>query len=171
MTDEGFERAVREHRNRVHSHAVWLLRDGEEARDVSQEALVRLWRHRSDVPEAAARSWLLRTTHRLCLDRHRRGAARPEIAEGEATLEAQRADPAPDPERAAASAGLGGVLARALGRLAPRDRAIVLLREVEDLPYDEIAETLGIPLGTVKAALHRSREKLREALLRAGVHP
>jgi DNA-directed RNA polymerase specialized sigma24 family protein len=45
------------------------------------------------------------------------------------------------------------------------------LREVEGVPYEEIAETLGLPLGTVKAALHRSREKLREALLRAGVHP
>ncbi|MBZ5639951.1 MAG: RNA polymerase sigma factor [Acidobacteriia bacterium] len=170
MTDEGFERAVREHRNRVHSHAVWLLRDGEEARDVSQEALVRLWRHRSDVPDAAARSWLLRTTHRLCLDRHRRTAARPEVAEDD-SQEAQRADPAPDPERAAASSRLGGVLAGALERLAPRDRAIVLLREVEDLPYDEIAEALGIPLGTVKAALHRARERLRVTLLRAGVHP
>jgi len=170
MTDEGFERAAREHRNRVNSHAFWLLQDREEARDVSQEALMRLWRHRSDVPEAAARSWLLRTTHRLCLDRHRRRAARPEAAEGPA-LETRSPDPAPDPERAAGAVGLGRVLERALYRLGPRDRAIVLLRDVEGAPYEEIAETLGIPLGTVKAALHRSREKLRESLIRAGVHP
>jgi RNA polymerase sigma-70 factor (ECF subfamily) len=170
MTDEGFERAIREHRNRVHSHALWLLRDGEDARDVSQEAMVRLWRHRNDVPEAAARNWLLRTTHRLCLDRHRRRAARPEVTEDEAP-ESRWADPSPGPEMAAAATTLGPILERALLRLTPRDRAMVLLREVEGVPYEEIAETLRIPLGTVKASLHRSREKLRLALVRMGVHP
>jgi RNA polymerase sigma-70 factor (ECF subfamily) len=170
MTDEGFERAVREHRHRVHSHAVWLLRDGEEARDVAQEALVRLWRHRDEVVEPAARSWLLRTTHRLCLDRHRRHAARPEGSEDN-SRDPPVADPAPGPERIAASAVLGPILERALARLTPRDRAIVLLRDVEGLAYEDVAEYLRIPLGTVKAALHRCREKLRESLLRAGVHP
>ncbi len=170
MTDEGFDLAVREHRNRVHSHAFWLLRDGEEARDILQEAMVRLWRHRSDVPDAAARAWLLRTTHRLCLDRLRRRAARPEFPEAPSP-DPPSVDPAPDPERNAASASLGLVLERALARLSSRDRAIVLLRDAEGLPYEEIAETLGLPLGTVKAALHRSRERLREVLLHEGVHP
>jgi hypothetical protein len=49
MTDEDFERAVREHRNRVHRHAFWLLQNGENARDVTQEAMVRLWRDRAVV--------------------------------------------------------------------------------------------------------------------------
>ncbi len=170
MTDAGFDRAVGEHRNRVHSHAFWLLRDGEEARDVAQEAFVRLWRHRSDVPDAAARAWLLRTTHRLCLDRLRRRSAWQEAPESPAA-DPPWVDPAPGPERHAAAAILGAVLERALGRLTPRDRAIVLLRDVEEVPYEEIAETLRLPLGTVKAALHRSRERLRGALLREGVHP
>jgi RNA polymerase sigma-70 factor (ECF subfamily) len=52
-----------------------------------------------------------------------------------------------------------------------RDRAIVLLREVEGLPYDEIAAMLGLNLGTLKATLHRTRDKLRSALLRAEVMP
>ncbi len=170
MTDDGFELAVREHRNRVHSHAFWLLRDGEEARDVTQEAMVRLWRHRSEVADTAARAWLLRTTHRLSLDRLRRRAARPEVAE-DPSADPAFSDPSPDPERRAAAASLGGILVRALGRLTPRDRAIVLLRDVEGIPYEEISGALRLPLGTVKAALHRSRERLREALLRAGVHP
>jgi RNA polymerase sigma-70 factor (ECF subfamily) len=52
-----------------------------------------------------------------------------------------------------------------------RDRAIVLLREVEGLPYDEIAAALGLKMGTLKATLHRAREKLRHALIRAEVTP
>ena len=52
-----------------------------------------------------------------------------------------------------------------------RDRAIVLLREVEGLSYEEIAGTLGLKLGTLKATLHRTREKLRASLMRAEVTP
>ncbi len=169
MTNEEFERVVRNHGSRVHSHAVWMLRDREEARDVSQEALVRLWKHRGEVHEAAAREWLLRTAHRLCIDRARRRAARREVPEGPAESEA--ADPAPDPARVLDSSRLGSRLESALLGLSPRNRAIVLLREVEGLGYEEVAEALGIPLGTLKAALHRSREKLREALAAAGVAP
>ena len=169
MTQEGFERVVREHGDRLHSHAVWMLRDREEARDVAQETLVRLWQHLSEVPEAAARGWLLTTAHRLCIDRSRRRAARPEVPRDAALL--HPVDPAPGPERAAASTRLGDRLEEALRGLSPRDRAAVLLREVEGLAYEEIVEVLGIPLGTLKAALHRSREKLRCALGVAGVRP
>lgn len=169
MTNETFERVVREHGNRVHSHAVWMLRDREEARDVAQEALVKLWQHRDEVPEEAARGWLLTTAHRLCIDRARRRSARPEVSRELPDL--HPVDPAPGPERVAASSCLGDRLEAALRTLSPRDRAAVLLREVEGLAYEEIVQVLGVPLGTLKAALHRSREKLREALAVSGVTP
>ena len=169
MTDESYERAVREHKDRVFSHAVWLLRDREEARDAAQEALVRLWEHRAEVDEAVARAWLLTTVHRMGLDRHRRNAVR---AVADVPIEsAAGADPDPGPERRAAWSSVGGLLDKALGRLTDRDRAAVLLRDVEGFSYEEIAGTLGMPLGTVKATLHRSRERLRSSLQRAGVRP
>jgi RNA polymerase sigma-70 factor (ECF subfamily) len=80
-------------------------------------------------------------------------------------------DRRPNPERLAASTQLAIRLERALGDLDRRDRAIVLLREVEGLSYDEIADVLGLKLGTLKATLHRAREKLRSALTRAEVTP
>ena len=169
MNDAEFEGAVRQHSDRVHRHAIWVLQDREEARDVAQEALVSLWKHRTEVVEPAARSWLLRTTYRLCLDRLRRRRALAEVG-GESTVPVLP-DPAPGPERAAASARLGDHLERALSTLPARDRAVVLLREVEGLPYDEIARALDLPLGTLKALLHRSRERLRVALVREGVRP
>lgn len=169
MTKEAFERVVRQWGSRVHSHAVWMLRDREEARDVAQEALMRLWKHREEVHEAGAREWLLRTAHRLCIDRSRRLSVLREVPDGPAGIET--ADPAPGPARLADSALLGKRLESALLGLSPRNRAVVLLREVEGLGYEEIAESLSIPLGTLKAALHRSREKLREALAAEGVSP
>jgi RNA polymerase sigma-70 factor (ECF subfamily) len=105
----------------------------------------------------------------MCLDRHRRAAVRA-VSEVPAE-EAAGADLDPGPERRAAWSSVGALLERALGRLSERDRAAVLLRDVEGFSYDEIAAALGMPVGTVKAALHRSRERLRLSLERAGVRP
>lgn len=169
MDQDDFRRAVHHHKDRVHSYASWILRDVEEARDVAQEALVRLWQNGDKVREGSARSWLMRTTRNLCIDRLRRRKARPEVPEEVVVV--HPADTNPGPERLAASSELGRTLGRALETISPRDRAMVLMREVEGLTYDEIASTMEIPLGTLKAALHRAREKLRRELSGAGVQP
>lgn len=172
MDASAFERVAKEHKDRVHGHAVWLLRDREEARDVAQEVLVRLWKNIERVHEEAAKSWLMATTHRLCIDRHRRRAARPEVQENpDLPIDDHTASPDPGPDRLALGGGVGSALDRALGALTPRDRAVVLMREVEGMTYDEIAAALEIPVGTVKASLHRSRERLRVRLSREGVRP
>jgi RNA polymerase sigma-70 factor (ECF subfamily) len=170
MTTMEFQAAVMEHKDRVHNYARGILRDSEDARDVAQECLVRLWHHRETVePGAGCRSWLLRSAHNLCIDRLRRRSSRPEIVQDDDAREPE--DRRPNPERLAASTQLAIRLERALGDLDRRDRAIVLLREVEGLSYDEIADVLGLKLGTLKATLHRAREKLRSALTRAEVTP
>jgi len=169
MDRDEFREAVLQHKDRVHSYASWMLRDGEEARDVAQEALVRLWQNSGKVHNGSARAWLLRTARNLCIDRIRRRKTRPEVDEGQ--ILALPGDPGPGPERLAASTELGRTLDRALEKIRPRDRALVLMREVEGLTYDEIAQAMGLPLGTLKAALHRAREKLRRELTGAGVTP
>ncbi len=170
MTVTEFQAAVLEHKDRVHNYARGILHDPEDAKDVAQECLVRLWHHRERVtPGPGCRSWLLRSAHNLCVDRLRRRATRQEVSRDEDLHDP--ADGRPGPERLATAIEVGGRLERALLELDTRDRAIVLLREVEGLQYEEIAETLGIKLGTLKATLHRSREKLRHALVRAEVTP
>lgn len=165
----GFEKAVLEHKDRVHSYAFWMLRDRDEARDISQEALVRLWQHRDRVPDEAIRSWLLRTTHHLCVDRLRRKAVRhgPPLEDVSPRLR----DGNPGPDSAALAGETGRRIGEALRALSDRDRAIVLMRELQGMPYEEIAAALRLPLGTLKASLHRAREKLRLELTRAGVTP
>lgn len=163
-----YEKAVLDHKDRVYSFAVHLLRDPEEGRDVAQEALVRLFTHRDRVVPEAARAWLLRTAHRLCLDRLRqrgsRPQAEPEVLDGIAA-EGSR------PDQEAAGRQLGARIEEALASLSPRDRSLLLLREVHGMAYEEMADTLSVPLGTLKAALHRARERCRQALLGAGVQP
>jgi RNA polymerase sigma-70 factor (ECF subfamily) len=170
MDGESFERVVRMHKDRVHTYAALLLRDPAEALDVAQEALIRLWRHRSRVSPAAARPWLMRTAHNLCMDLLRKRKVRAEIDDAEAVVRV-RADSNPGPGQLAESDELGRRIQATLGTLSPQDRAVVVMREVQGLPYDEIAETLGMPLGTLKARLHRARERLRAKLTRVGVTP
>jgi len=169
MDNEGFETVVREQKNRVFSYAAMILRDRTEAQDVVQEAMVRLWQHQSGIEPAGAPMWLKRTTHNLCIDRLRRRKTRPEV--GVETLESHGADENPGPDRLAEAEELGREIERALGKLSEQDRSVIVLREVQRLPYGEIAEMLDLPLGTLKARLHRAREQLRKKLIRAGVTP
>ena len=170
MTTNEFEAAVMEHKDRVHNYARGILRDPEDAKDVAQECLIRLWRHREQIePGTRCRSWLLRSAHNLCIDRLRRRSSRPEVVRDEDA--ADPTDARPGPERLTSSAEVAGRLERALLGLDHRDRAIVLLREVEGLGYEEIAELLDLKMGTLKATLHRAREKLRHALAAAEVTP
>ncbi len=169
MDESAYRQAVLQHKDRVYGYAARLLARGEEARDVAQEALVRLWVHRAEVGEAAgARAWLLRTAHNLCLDRLRAG---PPSSDAARDLSAVADARAPSPEARAAHRELGEALAAALSELSPRDRAVLLLRDVEGLPYEEMARVLDVPLGTLKAMLHRARDRARARLAARGVLP
>ena len=170
MDTDAFEATIDEHGDRVHAYASRMLRDAEEARDVAQDALIRLWQHRDRVDSGSVRSWLMRTTHNLCIDRIRRRTVRSEVDDGDERTE-RSPSAAPGPDRLAAADESAEILARVLETLSPADRAVVLLREVHALPYGEIAAALDLPLGTLKARLHRARERLRERLLRAGATP
>jgi RNA polymerase sigma-70 factor (ECF subfamily) len=169
MDEAVFRRQVLEHKDRVFTYAAWLLKDREEARDVVQEALVRLWKNRDKIRPRTARGWLLKTTYRLCIDRVRRRKVRREV-HGESLLD-PAADTGPTPERLAVSGETGKAIEGALRELSAKDRAIVILREVQGMAYEEIAHTMEMPLGTVKAKLHRARDRLRRELSAAGVGP
>jgi len=169
MDREEFELAVLRHKDRVHSHAVWVLQGREDSRDVAQEALLRLWVHRSQLRPDTVGSWLLKTTHNLCIDRLRRKTVRHEV--DPERLELLEDEDARGPERSLDNADLGKAIAVALATLSPRDRSVVLMREHHGMSYDEIADAVGLPLGTLKSILHRSRERLRRALVTAGVAP
>ncbi len=169
MEAAAFREVVLRHKDRVHAYAVWMLGNAEEARDVAQEVLVRLWQNTAKVEIDLALPWLLRTTYRLCIDKTRRRKVRSEVS-GDGVLDPVPAgDPGPD--RRAVSDEVGRAIAAALDRLHEVDRAVVVMREVQGMSYEEIAGALGLPLGTVKAKLHRARDRMRRDLVGAGVTP
>jgi RNA polymerase sigma-70 factor (ECF subfamily) len=162
-----FSGLVEEHQNRVYSYAYYLLGSREEAEDVSQEVLLRLWTNIETVEPEAAGAWLTRVTRNAAFDRLRRRRSQKKLIAG--SLDASQAEPpttalADDPEGGARAWDVQRHLRRALADIAEPQRSIVILREIQGLKYVEIAELLELPLNTVKTYLHRARRTLREQL-------
>jgi RNA polymerase sigma factor (sigma-70 family) len=146
----------------------------DDAEEVMQEALLKTYRYVSRItrPEAF-RAWLFRTVRNACLLKRRRHVGEPAHVDsidaeagtaGALTVE----DAAKGPEEIAINAWLGRRLRRALATLAPVDRMIVLLREMEGLSTREVAAVTGMSEANVKTRLHRARARLRDALAPGG---
>lgn len=161
-----FRRLAEEHCGRIYTLAFYLLGRREDAEDVAQEVLVRLWRHRDRVDAARTRAWVVQVTRNLVIDfsrqRRLRAAVFVESADVEAAAVETTAEASAD--RAAINGELRATLQAAIARLEEPYRSILVMREIQDYSYQEIATALSMPLGTVKVYLHRARRRVREAL-------
>ena len=159
-----FEELVRATSSDAYTLAFRLTGTEEDARDVMQDAYVRAWkglrRFRGD---AAFSTWLYRIVANCASN-----SLRKRVRHRHETLdEAERlADDRPevDPEQRAAGEAERARVSAALLELPPKLRAVVVLRDVYDLPHEAIAEELGITEAAAKVRLHRARRKLRERL-------
>ena len=163
-----FARIALPHLDAAYNLARWLMRDPDAAQDVVQDAMLRgltyVRSFRGDNP----RAWLLRIVRTTAYTKlaQRRGAAETPLDDAVAdTL----ADAAPDPEAALAGQQRAGALDAALAALPAEWRECLVLRELEDLSYREIARIVDAPLGTVMSRLWRARQALRG--LAAGAAP
>lgn len=132
----------------------------EGGRDVTQEVFVAAWRarHRFDPSRASLRTWLMGIARNKVIDAHRHAGRRPRSADG-TEVEPVAVEPAAVDQMADRM-----VLADALSQLPERARAVVELSFFEQLSHQEIADKVGMPLGTVKSDIRRSLDKLRREL-------
>jgi RNA polymerase sigma-70 factor (ECF subfamily) len=163
MRRQDFDAAVATHGRKVFTLAVYLLADREEAEDVTQEVLVKLWRRGDEVTPNRVGAWLVRVTRNACIDSIRRRKADRRIGI-EDTDTVDLPEPAPGPETLTHASQLGGRILRALATLPEPGRSIVILREIQGFSYREIAEALEMPISNVRVTLHRVRRRLREEL-------
>jgi RNA polymerase sigma-70 factor (ECF subfamily) len=157
-----FEEVVRRYQRRVYGVALRIVRAHDLADDVAQEAFVRAWRSldRFDLARPFG-PWVCRIAANLAVNHVRSPRAREEgLPEGHA--ETPSADPGP--LGAILDAEARRVLDDAVAGLGPEQRAVFVLRAVEEMSYQEIAEALGISQGTVMSRLFRARERLARAL-------
>lgn len=157
-----FEEIVRRHQRRAYAVALRIVRRHEVADDVVQDAFLRAWQSLGSFDLARPFGpWIARIAANLAINHVRSPQAREEeLPEGHAETPGAGADPLGQALEGEAQR----VLQTALLALPAEQRAVFVLRAVEDLSYREIAEALGLQLGTVMSRLHRAREKLAVAL-------
>ena len=178
MAREGREAAYRElvrrYERPVFSLIYRMVRDRALAEDLAQDTFVKVMNAlESYRPEFKFSSWIFKIANNVAIDQLRRreldtlsldGAPDARTQQEVEATALQAVDRAETPLAELEARELGSVIERAIAKLRPEYRACILLRHVEGRAYEEIAETLDLPLGTVKTYIHRARQELREYL-------
>jgi RNA polymerase sigma-70 factor (ECF subfamily) len=163
-----FGELVTRYMRRAYYAALGLVGSHDDALDLSQEAFARAFRARLRInPELPFYTWLYQILRRLCFNhirdrRVRRNRLR-QAGDWLASQATRRASDA-DPERSVDRAELRERVQAAIGKLPEREREVIVLKEYEGLRYREIAELLGIPIGTVMSRLYSARRRLADLM-------
>ncbi len=169
-----FRELIRRYQRPVFSLIYRMVRDRELAEDLAQETFVKvlnaLDRYR---PEYKFSSWIFKIANNTAIDHLRRkeldtlsleGGPDATTPDRQSATTLQIGDRSESPLQELEARELGSAIERAIGKLRPEYRSCILLREVEGRPYDEIADILELPLGTVKTYIHRARAELKAML-------
>jgi RNA polymerase sigma-70 factor (ECF subfamily) len=152
-----FEAQALPHLDAAYNLARWLSRSPADADDIVQGAMLRAFRGFDGFRGGDAKAWLL-TIVRNCW----RSAGAATIRRAHTALDEGLPDASPDPEESAVQAGHQRRLDAMISRLPDDFREVLILRELEDMSYREIADITGAPIGTVMSRLARARTLLRE---------
>ena len=178
LAQQGSERAYREllgrYQRPVFSLIYRMVRDREQAEDLAQETFVRVFNNidRYD-PAYKFSSWIFKIATNLTIDWIRRkelptvsidgsryATSAEEIESSAITVESGDENP----EELLVARELGNEIEEAIGQLRPEYRQAIVLRHIEDRPYEEISQIMALPLGTVKTYIHRGRKELQDML-------
>ena len=154
-----FEEAVMPHLDAAYNLARWLMRNEDDAQDMVQEAYLRALRFFGGFHGTDARAWLLTIVRNTCytwLKRNRSMELSGDFEEAVLTKESDE----PDPEESHLLKVQAQLVNEAIAKLPIEFREVVILRELEELSYKEIAEITAIPIGTVMSRLSRARKRL-----------
>ena len=172
--DAAYDELVRTYSASIYHVAYRMLGDSAEASDVVQEIFLKIFRNIGGFKgEAALKTWVFKIALSEVLNRLRWWKRRHRFAtvsldeqpNGAATSESV-ADAGPTPEEILQSKERGTAIQQALRRLSSEHRSIIVLRDIEGFSYNEIADVLGVSMGTVKSRLGRARADLKKSLMR-----
>lgn len=175
-----FDSIVARYKLKIFNYIYRMVGDSDEAEDLTQEVFVKTYLAISSFRnESSLNTWLYRIANNLCIDSHRKRTRRHNALGGaplslnEPAVEGDGEDGGPtrevadrsfEPFRVLAQQELDHQIQAALARLPLKMRTVVVLHDLEDMPYEEIAAVVGCPLGTVKSRLFNARMQLRETL-------
>jgi len=162
-----FEEIVLRHQDKIYNLCRHMLGNAHDAEDAAQDVFLKAFQALPKFqPDASLYTWLYRIATNTCIDFKRKPIFESlfgDSGEGERLIHDQASD-APSPEKLYQAKEIDKALQVCLGKLSPKLRAIIVLKEVEGLSYEEIAETLDISMGTVKSRVARAREELQKCM-------
>ena len=163
---DAFNRLVLTHQDSVYGFAYRMLGNGADADDATQDAFVSAFEHIASLRGTAFRAWVMRIARNKCYDILRRGKRRREVSTDQE--DSQLAETLPSGEASASeqamSSEMRAAIERCIGRLGDDQRAVVVLVDVMHYSYEQVAETVGTSIGTVKSRLSRGRRRVRDCL-------
>jgi RNA polymerase sigma-70 factor (ECF subfamily) len=158
-----FEEVVLPHLDAGYRLARWMMRNEHDAEDVVQEACLRALRYFRTFVGGDGRAWFLRIVRTACLDAC--GCRNESLTDPFDEERHPTADPTANPEVMLVRIDESALVARALRSLPERFRELLVLRELEGLSYRELADVIGVPIGTIMSGLSRARRALRTAIV------
>ena len=157
-----FEQLVLKYQDRIYNLCRYMLQDAEDARDAAQDTFLKAYAAlKTFAPHASLYTWLYRITVNTCLDYGKK--SRPEPFEDDSAID-NLPSTQPSPERLYQSKETACLIEGAIRKLNHKLRAAIVLKEIQGLSYEEIADALGTSVGTVKSRISRAREELRRLL-------
>lgn len=158
----------RKYKDLVFNQALYSTGSRDDASDITQEVFIKYWDYMYNIKTGSVKSWLLKVTRNCCIDRSRKKKEQyfSELESGDAvnySVEIPAGEDS-DPERNFSNAEVRQSIIRAIVSLPDNIKDIMILRYIQDEPYDFISETLDVPVNTVKVYLHRGRKLLAEKL-------
>ena len=167
---QAFRELVTQYENRIYTVACSIIGDSEMARDAAQEAFVRAYKALGRFEgKSSFYTWLYRITTNVCLNMAQKENRRIDTTSFDAMQDTHDISPdrffgTDEPENDIERADLRNQIDKVLNTLSPDHRTVVVLKDIEDMSQEEIAETLGVSVGTVKSRLSRARAQLRDLL-------
>ncbi len=152
------------HMDAAYNLARWLAGNPEDAEDIVQDAYLRAFKFFDGFRGGNSRSWLLRIVRNAFYDSLRRKSHNESVVTTEDQAD-RVADPSPGPDAALLQKADGEMLRQVIEALPIEYREVLIMRELEDCSYKEIADIVHVPLGTVMSRLARAREQLRQLLV------
>ncbi len=169
---EAFNQIVLCYQDRVYAMALRILGNEVSAEDITQNTFLKAYLYLPRFRNGSFRSWLYRVAINACFDELRKYKRHPQLSLDNESDEEERLLPPSDfldssalPEKELEKHELEHAVQLALGRLDADQRAVVVLVDMQDLDYQEAAQVLGVPIGTIKSRLARARIQMRKLLV------
>ena len=164
-----FENEMIPYMDMLYNYAYYLSGDKEQADDLLQDTYLKAYRFYGRFEQGTnAKAWLYRIMKNTYINEYRRTHRQPEVVEYDEQISAYQMLPGQggidDLREALENKSFDDTMAAAISSLPEKFKSVIVLRDIEDLPYEEIAELLEVPIGTVRSRLHRARSLLFEKL-------